>query len=102
MKRHRNYRNCPFCGEKVSFFKKMFFMNTIYPYTCPNCGNKMKVKRIGMIWCLLICVIVIITVKIDEYNKWIGWVVFVIFVIVSNIYLYFAELVREKSYEDGK
>ena len=71
-------------------------MNTLYPYTCPNCGNKMKVKRISMVGCLLIAVVVMITFKLEEYNKWIGWVVLVIFVIVSQIQLYFAELVKVK------
>ncbi len=49
-----------------------------------------------MVGCLLIAVVVMITFKLEEYNKWIGWVVLVIFVIVSQIQLYFAELVKVK------
>ena len=94
MKHPHNYQSCPFCGAKVSFLKKRFFMNTIYSYTCPNCGEKMKVKRIGVTWCLIICAVIIMVAELQNYHDWIVWVVLVIYMIISNIQLYYAELIK--------
>ena len=94
MKSHRNYQSCPFCGAKVSFFKKRFFMNTIYSYTCPTCGQKMKLKRIDTAWCLIICMVVIAVAKMQNYNNWIAWMVLAIYIVISNIQLYYAELMK--------
>ena len=69
-------------------------MNTLYPYTCPNCGQKMKVRKIGGIWCLIIAVIVITVIEMQHYNDYLTWIVLAMYVVISNIYLYYAELVR--------
>ena len=41
---------CPICGTKLSYWRKMFFLDWRYLHKCPNCKKHLTVKYSRVLW----------------------------------------------------
>lgn len=60
---------CPFCKYKIGYIKKFFLYDTKYYRNCPICNKKIRIKRIGTKWSLIISIFIIINIIFNiKYN----------------------------------
>lgn len=53
-----NQNNCPFCHQKIGYFRKLLFFGNLYSHPCPHCGKELKLKNIGFFWGMIIFILI--------------------------------------------
>lgn len=46
---------CPICGAKISYFRKIGFLDWRYVHECPKCKKNLTVRWSRVLWMITLC-----------------------------------------------
>lgn len=84
---------CPYCENRISLCRKLFFMSAFHPLKCPYCSNKVKLRKLSIPFLVLLVFSILFIKVISSVNSLIAWLVLIITLLLNIMYIYNAELI---------
>ena len=80
---------CPYCGKKINYIRKILFFSSIYVKECPYCKRRIKIKSLGYKVGVGILIIIISIMVLFRENSFIMKVLPISYIAFALIGLYF-------------
>ncbi len=80
---------CPYCGRKINYIRKLLFYSSLYAKECPYCKQKIKIKNLGYKFGIGILIFVIILGIIFKENTFIKTMLLILYILFALIGTYF-------------